>query len=106
MPIIHFFEHDGTQHDLSGEIGESVMHIARSAGLPGIIADCGGECACATCHAYVDPAFVDIAGTPSQDELDMLEGAIETNAQSRLTCQIKVTAALDGLIVRLPASQI
>jgi ferredoxin, 2Fe-2S len=106
MPIIHFIEHDGTQHDLSGEIGESVMHVARAAGLPGIVADCGGECACATCHAYIDGAFSEMTGTPSQDELEMLEGAIETTMESRLTCQIKMTAALDGLIVRLPASQI
>jgi ferredoxin, 2Fe-2S len=106
MPIIHFIEHDGTQHDLTGDLGESVMHVARAAGLPGIIADCGGECACATCHAYVDPAFAAVAGMASQDEIDMLEGAIETRPESRLTCQIKLTAALDGLIVRLPFSQV
>lgn len=106
MPIIHFIEHNGTQHDLSGDIGESVMHVARNAGVSGIIADCGGECACATCHAYVDPAFAAVAGTPSQDEIDMLECAIETRPQSRLTCQIKLTAELDGLVIRLPESQI
>jgi ferredoxin, 2Fe-2S len=106
MPIIHFIEHNGTQHDLSAEIGESVMHVARAAGVPGIIADCGGECACATCHGYLDAAFASIAGVPSQDELDMLECAIDTTPESRLTCQIKVTAELNGLIVRLPESQI
>jgi 2Fe-2S ferredoxin len=73
--------------------------------IPGIDADCGGACACATCHVYVDPAWFEKLPPQDEMELSMLDFAIERQANSRLSCQIKVTEALDGLVVRLPKSQ-
>jgi 2Fe-2S ferredoxin len=73
--------------------------------VPGIDADCGGACACATCHVYVDDAWLGKAGTPSAMESSMLSFAENVESSSRLSCQIKITDALDGLTVRLPESQ-
>jgi len=106
MPKITFIEHDGTEHAVTATEGTTLMRAALDHGVPGIMADCGGECACATCHAYLDPAYFTHAGAPSDEERDMLECAIDAADHSRLTCQVIVTRALDGLSVRLPASQI
>ena len=83
------------------------MQVAIDNDVRGILADCGGSCSCATCHCYVDEAWADKAGTPtSQDERDMLEmTAAEIKPTSRLSCQIEMTAALDGLVVHLPEAQ-
>jgi len=105
MPKVTFIEHDGTEHAIEASDGFSVMEAAVRNGVPGIEADCGGACACATCHVYVDPAWAEATGTPVEMEADMLEFAIEPQPTSRLSCQIRITEALDGLIVRVPASQ-
>jgi ferredoxin, 2Fe-2S len=105
MPKITFFEHDGTRHDVEATAGQSLMRAAVDSGVPGIDADCGGECACATCHVYVDPAWFDKTGARSDMEQSMLSFAAVTQDNSRLSCQIVVDDALDGLVVRLPDGQ-
>lgn len=88
-------------------IGQTAMEGARDNGIPGIAADCGGACACSTCHVYVDLAWVDKLPAMEPMEADMLDFAYEPDpARSRLTCQIKITEALNGLIVQMPARQI
>ena len=106
MPKIRFIEHDGTEHVVEGEVGSSIMQTARDNMVPGIIGDCGGNCSCATCHGYVDPDWIDKLAPRSVDEVIMLEGAMNQESNSRLTCQIKLTQALDGIVVRLPISQV
>jgi 2Fe-2S ferredoxin len=105
MPKITYIEHDGAEHVIDVKAGLSVMEGAVKNGVPGIDADCGGACACATCHAYVDAAWLVETGTASDMETSMLDFAENVEPGSRLTCQIKITDALDGLIVRLPESQ-
>lgn len=105
MPSISFVEPDGTVHLVKAEIGASLMEAARLQGVPGIVAECGGACACATCHVYVDPEWIDRTGVANADEAEMLEFALNTRPNSRLSCQIKVTAGLDGLILEVPESQ-
>jgi 2Fe-2S ferredoxin len=103
---ILFIEHDGAQHLVEATVGHSLMAAAVRNSVPGILANCGGSCACATCHVYVDPAWADHAGSASELEQPMLEFAEHVEPTSRLSCQIKVTEKLDGLVVRLPASQV
>ena len=105
MAKITYVEHDGTEHTLDVKPGLSVMEGAVKNNIPGIDADCGGACACATCHVYVDAAFMDKAGEKSAMEESMLDFAENVEPTSRLSCQIKVSDALDGLIVRMPESQ-
>lgn len=105
MPKILFIEHSGKQHLIDAEAGKSVMQNAVDRMVPGIIGDCGGACSCATCHGYVDPAWADKVEPKNDGEDAMLDGALHTQANSRLTCQITMTDALDGLVVRLPVSQ-
>jgi 2Fe-2S ferredoxin len=105
MPKVTYIDPDGTRHMLEGEEGMSVMEVAVRNGLFGIEADCGGACACATCHVYVDEAWTAQTGSAAGDEVDMLEFAIDPESGSRLSCQIRLTSALDGLVVRIPVSQ-
>ena len=105
MAKITYIEHDGTEHVVDVKPGLSVMEGAIRNNVPGIDADCGGACACATCHVYVDEAWIDKTGSPSAMEESMLDFAEGVQDNSRLSCQIKVTDALDGLVVRLPVSQ-
>jgi 2Fe-2S ferredoxin len=105
MPKITYIEHNGTEHALEVKNGLSVMEGAVKNNVPGIDADCGGACACATCHVYVDGAWIDKVGTKSAMEESMLDFAENVEANSRLSCQIKVADALDGLVVRMPESQ-
>jgi ferredoxin, 2Fe-2S len=107
MPDITYIEADGTRHQVSVADGESVMHGAVYNDIPGIVGECGGGLACATCHCYVDDAWAGRVGGPaSRDEADMLESAVaEIRPTSRLSCQIMVSDALDGLIVHLPTAQ-
>jgi len=107
MAKIIFIEHNGTRHEVEAKPGLTVMEAARDNGVPGIDADCGGACACSTCHAYVDEAWVEKLPKALPTETDMIDFAFEPNpVTSRLTCQIKVTYALDGLVVHLPEKQI
>jgi ferredoxin, 2Fe-2S len=100
MAKVHVTDRDGAAHELEGVQGWSVMEIIREAGLP-IEAACGGCCACATCHVYVDPEWLGRLSPPGPDESMMLDEAFEVRDTSRLSCQIKYADALDGLKVTL-----
>jgi 2Fe-2S ferredoxin len=102
---ITYIEFDETVHTVEVKTGLSVMEGAVKNNVPGIDADCGGACACATCHVYVDEAWQEKTGEASAMEESMLDFADEVQPNSRLSCQIRVTDALDGLIVRLPEAQ-
>ncbi len=105
MPKIKYIEHNGKEHEVDVPSGWSVMEGAVKNLIPGIDADCGGACACATCHVFVDAAW--LAKLPEKEDMEvtMLDFAPEVEANSRLSCQIKVTPELDGLVVRMPKSQ-
>ena len=105
MTRITFIAHDGTSRSVEAANGMSVMEAAIKNQVPGIEAECGGACACATCHVYVDEAFIEKVGPAAAMENDMLDFATEVKPTSRLSCQIKITDALDGLIVRTPERQ-
>lgn len=105
MPKITYIEHDGKEHIVEVPSGWSVMEGAVKNLIPGIDADCGGACACATCHVHVDSQWVGKLPPKLDMEETMLDFAQELEPTSRLSCQLKVTPALDGLIVRLPKSQ-
>ncbi len=105
MAKIVFIEHNGTQQVVDAPEGQSVMQSAVENAVRGIIGDCGGACSCATCHCYVDAAWLDKVGGKSEEEEMMLDGALRVESNSRLSCQIMVKAELDGLVVRLPESQ-
>ena len=105
MPKITFIDFEGSSRTVEGEIGATVMETAIKNAIPGIEAECGGACACATCHVHVDEAWRAVVGEPSPMEEDMLDFGYDVRPNSRLSCQIKVTAELDGLIVRTPERQ-
>jgi ferredoxin, 2Fe-2S len=105
MPKITFIEHDGTEHTVEAELGSTVMETALHNGIAGIVAECGGGCTCATCLVHVDEKWFPKVGKPSAEEEDMIDTAFEVTDTSRLSCQIKVTEELDGLIVRTPSYQ-
>ena len=106
MGSITFIEHDGTEHQVEIEEGQSLMQLATDNMVPGIDADCGGECACGTCHVIVDNAWVAKTGEPtSDDEVQMLDMTPERADTSRLACQISTSEELDGMVVRLPEFQ-
>jgi len=107
MPKITYIEHTGKEHTIDVPTGLSVMEGARDNNVPGIEADCGGACACSTCHVYVDEAWVDKLPPKDDMESDMLDFAWQPDERrSRLTCQVKVTDDMDGLVVHLPEKQI
>ena len=105
MTQITFIDFEGTQRTVDAPNGDSVMEAATSNDLPGIDADCGGACACATCHVYVDPEWMELVGKPDDLEAEMLEVAEDVRETSRLSCQIKIRDELDGLVVTTPESQ-
>ena len=105
MAKITYIQFDGAETAVEIKPGLSVMEGAIKNNIPGIDADCGGACACATCHVYVDEAWRDKTGEPSAMEESMLDFAEEVQPNSRLSCQIRVTDGLDGLVVRLPENQ-
>ncbi|MCZ4297122.1 2Fe-2S iron-sulfur cluster-binding protein [Henriciella marina] len=105
MPTITYIDHDGTERPIEAKNGETVMETAIKNSVPGIDADCGGACACATCHVYVDESFMDKVGQPEEMEQSMLDFAENVQANSRLSCQIQVSDDLDGLRVTTPESQ-
>jgi 2Fe-2S ferredoxin len=106
MAKITYIEFDGTEHAVDVPSGFSVMEGAINNNIPGIEAECGGMCSCATCHVYVDPAWTNAAGSPGDIEQGMLDSALDLQDESRLSCQIDVGDELDGLIVRMPELQI
>lgn len=105
MPTITFIDPQGQHHVLAAGLEPTVMKVAVQNGVPGIDADCGGACACATCHVHVDPAWFARIGPPGEEEKDMLSCAVQVRDTSRLSCQIKSNDALDGLIVHVPSCQ-
>jgi 2Fe-2S ferredoxin len=105
MPVIHYIEADGTKHVVETDVGVSVMQAAVDNGIDGILAECGGCCSCATCHCFVDEAWVGHLPEPDVMEKGLLKCVSEPRPNSRLSCQIEITEQLDGLVVRLPESQ-
>ena len=105
MPKITYIDASGNERTVEGKNGMTVMETAIKHNIPGIDADCGGACACATCHVYVDGAFADKVGKPSAMEQSMLDFAENVKETSRLSCQIKIRDDLDGLKVTTPESQ-
>ncbi len=107
MPTITYVHHDGTKQELDVPAGKRIMQAAVGAGIDGIVAECGGQAMCATCHVYVDLGWADKLPPLSEDEDEMLEDAVSARtAESRLSCQIPVTDDLDGIVVRLPETQV
>jgi ferredoxin, 2Fe-2S len=102
---ITYIQHNGTSQTVEAQPGMSVMEAAVKNMVPGIDADCGGACACATCHVFVEQEWLERAGRRSDMEEDMLDFAFDVRDNSRLSCQIKVTDVLDGLVVRVPEKQ-
>ena len=105
MAKINFVDHKGETRTVDVENGATVMEAAIRNAIPGIEAECGGACACATCHVYVDEAWMEKVGQAEPMEEDMLDFAFDVRPNSRLSCQIRVRPDLDGLVVRTPARQ-
>jgi ferredoxin, 2Fe-2S len=105
MPKVTFIEHDGTVHDVDAELGESLMEAAMRGSVSGIVAECGGSCTCATCHVYIDEAWFAKAGERTLEEDEQLDNAFDVRPNSRLSCQIKMSEELDGILVRTPSYQ-
>ncbi|MEI9415683.1 2Fe-2S iron-sulfur cluster-binding protein [Mesorhizobium sp. Cs1321R2N1] len=106
MVRITYVEYNGREHTVSVPRGATLMEGARDNGIPGIEADCGGACSCATCHAYIDPEWASKLPAKQPMEADMLDFAHEPDpSRSRLTCQVKVNEALDGLVLHMPQRQ-
>ncbi len=106
MPLVKFIAADGRETEVHVAAGTTLMHAATDHGVAGILADCGGACSCATCHCYIDEAWVEKTGSADEVEAQMLEFVLAPEANSRLSCQIVIDDNLDGLVVRLPATQI
>jgi 2Fe-2S ferredoxin len=105
MPKITFVSQDGTRRTVEAEVGSTVMEAAIKNGVPGIEAECGGACACATCHVYVEETWREATGKAEPMEEDMLDFAFDIRPNSRLSCQIKVSEKIDGLVVNVPTKQ-
>lgn len=105
MPTITLIEYSGASHTIDADTGKSLMQNAVDNGVPGIDADCGGACACGTCHCFVEPAWQQASGEPDAMEEAMLGMRPDRTELSRLSCQIQVTEDLDGMVVRLPEFQ-
>jgi len=105
MPKITYIEHNGKSHEVEVSNGLTVMEGAVQNNIPGIDADCGGSCACATCHVYVEEKCISKLPTMENAEQDMLDMAFEPNKFSRLSCQLTISDNFDGLIVKMPSKQ-
>ena len=106
MVTVHITDHTGLTTALDAKIGKTLMDVATAKNIPGIAADCGGLMTCATCHVFVDEPFATLLGPPGAEELGMLAfAATPTQPNSRLSCQITLSAGLNGLRVKLPATQ-
>ena len=105
MPKITYVDASGTERTVEGKKGMTVMETAIKNNIPGIDADCGGACACATCHVYVEDGWLEKTGAKTAMETSMLDFAENVQANSRLSCQIRIADDLDGLVVRMPESQ-
>lgn len=105
MVQITFFEHNGSSQIVDAERGRTLMQVATANGVRGILAECGGARVCGTCHCYIDEPWRDATGTPGEDEKMMLEFSEHHRPNSRLSCQVQVSEAMNGMVVRLPPSQ-
>ncbi|WP_114390452.1 2Fe-2S iron-sulfur cluster-binding protein [Notoacmeibacter marinus] len=105
MPKITFVAPDGTRFDIAAENGATLMETAVRNAVPGIEAECGGACACATCHVYIDEPFMKVVGEPDVMEEDMLDLAYDARETSRLSCQVPITDEMDGMVVTVPERQ-
>ena len=105
MPKITYIEHSGKEHQIEMPLGFSIMEGAIKNSIPGIDADCGGSCACATCHVYVDEKFLQKTPKAEEAEQDMLDFVQDADKSSRLSCQIIISNEIDGIIVRMPKKQ-
>jgi ferredoxin, 2Fe-2S len=105
MPRVTFIQPDGFRREIDAPLGITLMEAAKQNGVQGILALCGGACACGTCHVYVDAAWLPKLGVREEMEEGMLESAWQPRGNSRLSCQIHVTADLDGLVVSVPQHQ-
>jgi 2Fe-2S ferredoxin len=105
VALVTYIDHEGNAHEADVPSGNSLMQGAVDNMIDGIIAECGGACSCATCHVYVDEAWQDKVGEPDEMEKCMIDCVMDPKSNSRLSCQIKITDELDGLVVHLPESQ-
>jgi len=105
MPKIIYIEFSGKEHQIEMPVGYSIMEGAIKNSIPGIDADCGGSCACATCHVYVDEKFIEKIPKAKESEQDMIDFVTNPQKNSRLSCQIMITDELDGIVVRMPQKQ-
>ncbi|WP_395448959.1 2Fe-2S iron-sulfur cluster-binding protein [Aminobacter sp. UC22_36] len=105
MYRVTFINADGQATELTAQPGQSVMSVAVANGIDQILAECGGSCACGTCHCYVDDAWTDRLSPPDDSEQGMIECLVNPTERSRLSCQLKMSDALDGLVVHLPREQ-
>ena len=105
VPKITFIDYEGTERSVDANVGETIMEAATSNDIPGIDADCGGACACATCHVYIAPDWFAKVGDPEDLEAEMLDVAEEVKENSRLACQLTISDELDGIVVVTPESQ-
>jgi 2Fe-2S ferredoxin len=105
MPKLVFIEHNGTQHEITAAVGTSLMQAALDNAVPGILADCGGCCVCGTCQVYIDPSWLEKLPPPDSSEQSLLEALTHVREESRIACQISITADMDGLVLRVPESQ-
>jgi ferredoxin, 2Fe-2S len=106
MPTIVFIEPDGTRREVCAEVGESAMEAARRNAIDNILAECGGSCICGTCHVYVSPIFAHLLAPPEASERDTLDfTAKHVRPESRLACQIRITEALDGVVLQVAAEE-
>jgi ferredoxin, 2Fe-2S len=106
MPHITLIEHDGTRHSIVAKAGQSLMHAARENDIPGIDGECGGGCSCATCHVFIDKDWLAITGSADGTEQALIEFLDDSDQSSRLSCQVEIVDEMDGLIVRIPESQL
>lgn len=107
MPKVTYIEFNGTAHEIDLPVGSSLVEGAVQNDIPGIVAECGGSCMCSTCHVYVDEAFADNLPKKEEEEEEMLEEAVaEIKETSRLSCQLRMTQEMDGIVVRMPESQV
>ena len=106
MAKVTYIEFNGKEHVVDVDPGYSVMQGAINNNVRGVIAECGGACSCATCHVYVDDAWSEKLEQKTEEEVAMLDAVVDLRPNSRLSCQIKVTESLDGLVVHLPEKQV
>ena len=105
MTTIRFVQHDGTERIVEASDGQTLMRAANDHGVPGIVADCGGFLSCATCHVHIGKDWAERIPPATDDEVTMLELAVDPDEFSRLSCQITIDAGMDGLVVNIPERQ-